>query len=232
MVECRVACQPAADAIIGAMAISLRRATASHAGAAADLWLRARKAAVGTIPPSVHDDEDVRAWFASHVVQDTELWLAEDTESRLFAGILVLDGRWLDQLYVEPTMTGRGIGASWWSWPSARVRTGYGSGRSRPMWERSASTSDTVSSRSAAPMAATTRRAHRTFSTFGASLIADRRRRIRPTVLARRRPGRGAGVPSICRSRQNDDLPGYCESRQAALRLSAGWITGGSRRAV
>jgi GNAT superfamily N-acetyltransferase len=92
------------------MAISLRRATASDAGAAADLWLRARKAAVGTIPPPVHDDEDVRAWYASHVVPDTELWLAEDTEGRL-AGILVLDGRWLDQLYVEPTMTGRGIGS-------------------------------------------------------------------------------------------------------------------------
>jgi GNAT superfamily N-acetyltransferase len=38
------------------------------------------------------------------------LWLAEDTEGNL-AGILVLDGRWLDQLYVEPTMTGRGIGS-------------------------------------------------------------------------------------------------------------------------
>ena len=47
----------------------LRRASESDAGAAADLWLRAREAAVGTIPPPVHDDEDVRAWFASHVVE-------------------------------------------------------------------------------------------------------------------------------------------------------------------
>jgi hypothetical protein len=35
--------------------------------------LRARKAAIGTIPEPVHDDDDVRAWFASHVVCDTEL---------------------------------------------------------------------------------------------------------------------------------------------------------------
>ena len=91
------------------MVISFRRATERDAGAAADLWLRARKAAVGTIPPPVHDDEDVRAWFASHVVPDTECWLAEDDAGRL-AGLLVLDGPWLQQLYVEPAITGRGIG--------------------------------------------------------------------------------------------------------------------------
>ena len=157
----------------------LRRASESDARAAADLWLRAREAAVGTIPPPVHDDEDVRAWFASHVVRDTELWLAEDAESKL-AGILVLDGQWLDQLYVEPTMTGGESAASSWSWRSARVRTGYSSGRSRPMWERNASTSDTASSRFAAPMAVTTKRAHRTSSTSGESPIADRRAALDP----------------------------------------------------
>jgi GNAT superfamily N-acetyltransferase len=116
---------------------------------------------------------------ASHVVRDTELWLAEDAESEL-AGILVLDGQWLDQLYVEPTMTGRGVGSKLVELASARVRTGCGSGRSRPMWERSASTSDTISSRFAVPMAGTTKGAHRTFSTSGASPIADRRAALDP----------------------------------------------------
>jgi GNAT superfamily N-acetyltransferase len=89
--------------------IRLRRGTEDDARAAADLWLRARRAALGAIPAPVHDDEEVREWFASHVVRDTELWVAEEPAGRL-AGILVLDGEWLDQLYVEPAMTGRGIG--------------------------------------------------------------------------------------------------------------------------
>jgi GNAT superfamily N-acetyltransferase len=48
--------------------------------------------------------------FASHVGSDTEVWVAED-QSDTVVGILVLDGQWLDQLYVEPTRTGHGIGA-------------------------------------------------------------------------------------------------------------------------
>jgi GNAT superfamily N-acetyltransferase len=92
------------------MAISYRRATDADARAAADLWLRARRAAGDAIPPPVHGDDDVRGWFATHVVRRTELWLAEEPAGAL-VGILVLDGSWVDQLYVEPTMTGRGIGA-------------------------------------------------------------------------------------------------------------------------
>ena len=90
------------------MPVFFRRGTEADARAAADLWLRARKAAMGAIPPPVHGDDEVRAWFASHVVRETELWLAEDADR--LVGILVLDGPWLDQLYVEPT--GRGIGAA------------------------------------------------------------------------------------------------------------------------
>jgi GNAT superfamily N-acetyltransferase len=90
--------------------VRLRRGTTADARPAADLWLRARKAAVETIPAPVHNDDEVRAWFASHVVRETELFVAEDAGT--LAGILVLDGPWLDQLYVEPTMTGRRIGAA------------------------------------------------------------------------------------------------------------------------
>ena len=92
------------------MLITFRRGSRSDARAGADLWLRARKAAIATIPEPVHDDDEVRAWFASHVVCDTELWVAED-RSATVVGILVLDGQGLDQLYVEPTLTGHGIGA-------------------------------------------------------------------------------------------------------------------------
>jgi len=92
------------------VSFKVRRGTAADARAAADLWLRARKSAVGTIPAPVHDDDDVRRWFASHVVAGTALWLAID-DADTPVGILVLDGEWVDQLYVEPTMTGQGIGA-------------------------------------------------------------------------------------------------------------------------
>ena len=68
------------------------------------------EAAVGAIPPPVHGDAEVRGWFPSPVVTDTELWLAENAEGEV-VGMLVLDGSWLEQLYVEPTMTGHGIGS-------------------------------------------------------------------------------------------------------------------------
>jgi GNAT superfamily N-acetyltransferase len=89
---------------------AIRRGGAAHARGAADLYLRARAAALraGSIPPGVHDDEDVRGYFASHIVADCELWVAEDDG---LVGILVLDGDIVDQLYVEPGQTGRGIGS-------------------------------------------------------------------------------------------------------------------------
>ena len=92
------------------MPVILRRGTEADARAAADLWLCARKAAIDVIPPPVHRDEEVRAWFASYVVRSTDLWVGEDPPGTL-VGILVLAGPWLEQLYVEPTRTGRGIGA-------------------------------------------------------------------------------------------------------------------------
>ena len=92
--------------------ITLRRGSAADAAPAADLWLRARAAAAatGAIPPPAHDDADVRAWFAGHVIPHTALWLAE--VGGTLAGLLVLDGDGVDQLYVDPALTGRGIGSA------------------------------------------------------------------------------------------------------------------------
>ena len=94
------------------MTPAIRRGQAHDARAAADLYLRAREAALraGSIPASVHDDDDVRGYFASRIVEDCELWVAE--QDGALAAILVLDGDFVDQLYVEPGLTGRGIGSA------------------------------------------------------------------------------------------------------------------------
>jgi GNAT superfamily N-acetyltransferase len=94
------------------MPLAIRRGGPADASAAADLWLRAREAAVPAIPPPVHDADEVRGYFAQRVVTECELWLAEEDPSRALAGILVLDGDWVDQLYVDPLATGRGIGSA------------------------------------------------------------------------------------------------------------------------
>jgi GNAT superfamily N-acetyltransferase len=93
------------------MTPAIRRGTPGDARAAADLYLRARAAGLraGTMPAGVHDDGDVREYFAAHIVARCELWVAED--AGVLLGILVLDGEWVDQLYVDPDLTGRGIGA-------------------------------------------------------------------------------------------------------------------------
>jgi GNAT superfamily N-acetyltransferase len=88
-----------------------RRGTPADAPAAAEVYLRARHAAVPTIPPLVHDNDDVRRWFRDTVVAERELWVADDSEAGIVA-VCVLDGDWLDQLYVEPGLTGRGVGAA------------------------------------------------------------------------------------------------------------------------
>jgi GNAT superfamily N-acetyltransferase len=55
--------------------------------AAADVYLAARHASVPSMPPLVHTDDGV------------------------VCGVLVLDGDQIDQLFVDPTQTGRGLGS-------------------------------------------------------------------------------------------------------------------------
>src|SRR4051794_4963167 len=63
-----------------------------------------------------HTDDEVResgsrgaSLRTRRVAPDTKVWLAESEDGAL-VGLLVLDGDWLDQLYVEPCLTRRGIG--------------------------------------------------------------------------------------------------------------------------
>jgi len=89
---------------------AVRRAEIGEARKVADVWLRSRRAAVPSIPPPVHDDDDVRAWFEDVVLPKEDTWVLDGDAD--IVGLLVLDGAWLDQLYVDPAWTGRGLGST------------------------------------------------------------------------------------------------------------------------
>lgn len=75
----------------------------------ADVWLRSRHASVPAIPAPVHDDDEVRGWFAEVVLPERETWVAEVDGA--VVGLLVLEGGDVDQLYVDPALTGQGLGS-------------------------------------------------------------------------------------------------------------------------
>ena len=66
-------------------------------------------ASIPAIPPPVHTDDGIREWFASVVVPDRDLWII--THDDLPVALLVLDDGWVNQLYVDPQWTGRGLGS-------------------------------------------------------------------------------------------------------------------------
>jgi GNAT superfamily N-acetyltransferase len=88
---------------------NIRRASIADAVDAAEVYLRARHAAVPSIPALVHTNDEVRRWFREVVLAERAVWVATDTEAGVVA-LLVLDGDWVDQLYVDPGLTGRGLG--------------------------------------------------------------------------------------------------------------------------
>jgi GNAT superfamily N-acetyltransferase len=88
--------------------VEIRAATTDDAAEVAALYLRSRRASEPAIPPSVHPDDDVHDYFATTVLPMCETWVAE--EDGTLVAILVLKDRWVDHLYVDAGLTGRGIG--------------------------------------------------------------------------------------------------------------------------
>ena len=105
------------------MPVRIRRAALADAAPAADLYLRARRAAEPAIPPSVHDDSDVHRWMRERMVAPGHVWLARDDDGAL-VGLVALTRGWIEQLYVEPARTGQGIGSTLLAFAQEREETG------------------------------------------------------------------------------------------------------------
>ncbi|WP_299531479.1 GNAT family N-acetyltransferase [uncultured Streptomyces sp.] len=86
----------------------IRRAVEADAAGMAEVWLRSFTAALPTVRRA-HDDDEVRGWFSAVVVPEHACWVAE-TEGPSVAGLLVLDGDEVEQLYLDPDWRGRGLG--------------------------------------------------------------------------------------------------------------------------
>ena len=94
--------------------MEIRRALPADAGPLAALWLRSRAASAPSIPPTIHTDEEVHQWFEEVVLPSREVWVA-DRQGEAIA-LMVLDQEWIDQLYVDPASTGKGIGGALLEW--------------------------------------------------------------------------------------------------------------------
>lgn len=95
--------------------LTVRPATPGDVGPLATLYLAARAAAVPSIPPPRHGADEVHRWLAGRVESaDAEVWLAEPADpsdpSGGPLGLLVLEGGWVQSLYVAPGHTGAGTG--------------------------------------------------------------------------------------------------------------------------
>jgi GNAT superfamily N-acetyltransferase len=86
----------------------VRRAHPGEAAAVAELWLRARRSAAG-IPPAVHSDAEVRDWVRDIVLPTQEVWVVGGQPEPM--AMMVLDGEWIEQLYVAPEHLRRGLGS-------------------------------------------------------------------------------------------------------------------------
>jgi GNAT superfamily N-acetyltransferase len=86
-----------------------RRAEPEDAAAVAAVWLRSRRASIPAIPAPVHSDEAVLAFFATVVLPQQEAWVVDENGEVI--AVLVLEPGWINQLYVDPRYSNRGVGA-------------------------------------------------------------------------------------------------------------------------
>jgi GNAT superfamily N-acetyltransferase len=95
--------------LTGATEPLIREARAEDAGVIAEIWLTSFKATYG-FPPA-HADDDVRSWVRDILLPETETWIAEGQRGVADGFISIGEGS-IEQLYMSPGRTGRGVGSS------------------------------------------------------------------------------------------------------------------------
>lgn len=87
------------------MSTTIRRASPQDAAAVAQVFLASR--ATMSYLPRLHSDDDTRT-FIAELVAEAETWVAERNGE--IVGFAVIDGGWLEHLYVHPSRFGHHTG--------------------------------------------------------------------------------------------------------------------------
>jgi GNAT superfamily N-acetyltransferase len=87
--------------------VIIRRARPSEAPALADLYVASRRGASAFIP-TVHTDDETRAWVSGYLMPRLEVWVAES--DGILLGMMALEDDLVDQLYIAPAAQRRGVG--------------------------------------------------------------------------------------------------------------------------
>lgn len=88
--------------------IGIRRAGLDDAEAVADVYVTSRRATYDF--PLAHSDAEIRDWVRGVLVPTEEVWVAVALDGSVI-GLMALSADMVDQLYIAPDWTGRGIGS-------------------------------------------------------------------------------------------------------------------------
>ena len=90
--------------------LTLRPVTPDDLARIAELHLRARDAAYPSMPRTLHPPHEAREWVAGWDLSVFSVWVA-DRDGELL-GYARFDDVWLDDLYVDPSAQGTGVGSA------------------------------------------------------------------------------------------------------------------------
>jgi len=91
----------------------IRAATIDDADRVASLYISCRKRHV-SCAPLAHSEEEIRHWIRHLLIPRQRVLVVEELGAirAMMALSISADGGWIDQLYVDPDLTGRGYGAA------------------------------------------------------------------------------------------------------------------------